>query len=871
MVQQEIVEATAETQWIRPALSVEEARERTVTFWSGAEAQQAPGHTMLKSIRPSRRPSRIAIKPYVLQKDDASSDGHADYELIKPLGEGGMGEVYAARQACMDRTVAIKMIRAESREDTERQARFLSEAAVTGELDHPNIVPIHSLGSSSEGGLFYAMKHVKGQPWSELLESMGLEENLDILQRVADAVAFAHSRDVIHMDLKPENIMLGRFGEVYVMDWGLAASVHKPGKAQLITETDLIGGTPAYMAPEMAAGDTDNIGFASDIYLLGAILFEILTGTTPHIGEDASACLVEAAQNAIQSTDCESPFLPIAYRAMATEPADRYEDVLAFQAALRECRSHAESHALHRQARKLLKTAKEDGRYEDFSEALFGYREALRLWPENPNAAKGLVSAKLIYAKAAYKRGDYDLALSLLQDDDKRHRKLRGEVESAMALRQGRQRRMRLLSGLAKGMAAALFVILAGSVWWIAREKTRVELAEADTRSALAQEKEARVELERMRKRLEEVLGLGASVPAEDERKSQALEEDAELSDVEEELDSVQATRKKADRAVNGLRTQLPVPPSVATGPAVGEKSRKKGGQRESEAEADLAKDGKSKEKPEDPAKPKPDTLVGSPSPEDRAVDTARTVPLKVNSDELPKRRGSIASGEGAGEKRGVFQGLEERIRGGGGSAEDKEVADRNAGQAVQRKAQVEALEEAPEKAPEAAPVAARHPLLLLYRSALLQFDLASARRYAAHLARQQGQLQKTGAHCLADIQDLETLQSAVGRSLAKRGNRNQTLALGQGHQVSGRVEMTGNGQIRFHRSGSRPIVKTVLDLSPETLAQLLKEDEAAKDTELLLALSAYARGDAKQAARSFRAIAEDDPRSAHHAEMLRW
>ena len=135
-----------------------------------------------------------------------------------------MGVVYSARQASIDRTVAIKMLKNDIASDDEQREKFLSEAVVTGDLDHPNIVPIYDLGSNETGALFYSMKRVQGTPWMSVIDRKSNAENIDILMKVADAVAFAHSRGVIHRDLKPENVMLGDFGEVLVMDWGLAIS-----------------------------------------------------------------------------------------------------------------------------------------------------------------------------------------------------------------------------------------------------------------------------------------------------------------------------------------------------------------------------------------------------------------------------------------------------------------------------------------------------------------------------------------------------------------------------------------------------------------------------------------------------------------------
>ena len=222
--------------------------------------------------------------------------GRADYDLIDLLGEGGMGVVYSARQASIDRTVAIKMLKQKTADEHQRR-KFLSEAVITGDLDHPNIVPIYDLGTNQEGALFYSMKRVQGTPWDERIRHLSLTENLEILMKVADAVAFAHSRGVIHRDLKPENTMLGEFGEVLVMDWGLALPTADFSKSRNVTAPVSMGGTPAYMAPEMALGPVERIGFHSDMYLLGAILYEIVTGQPPHVGKDVTTCLISASKN----------------------------------------------------------------------------------------------------------------------------------------------------------------------------------------------------------------------------------------------------------------------------------------------------------------------------------------------------------------------------------------------------------------------------------------------------------------------------------------------------------------------------------------------------------------------------------------------
>jgi serine/threonine protein kinase len=308
----------------------------------------------------------------------------ADYELLEVIGEGGMGVVYAARQASIDRTVAIKMLHAEITDDQEQRIKFLSEAVVTGELEHPNIVPIYDLGSNDDGALFYCMKRVKGTPWSNILKSKSERENLDILMKTADAIAFAHSRGVVHRDIKPENVMLGDFGEVIVLDWGIALPVEEKRKTAL-SSTSGMGGTPAYMAPEMATGPLGRIGIRSDVYLLGAVLFEIITGLPPHPGRDAMKCIRNAAANVIHPVKegSSSKLMDIALKALSTTPHDRYANVLEFQQAIREYLSHAESIHVASRAQEHLTKAMESGDYEDYAQAQFGYRQALEMWSDN--------------------------------------------------------------------------------------------------------------------------------------------------------------------------------------------------------------------------------------------------------------------------------------------------------------------------------------------------------------------------------------------------------------------------------------------------------------------------------------------------------
>jgi WD40 repeat protein/serine/threonine protein kinase len=388
------------------------------------------------------------------------STAGADYELLQVIGKGGMGVVYSARQASVDRMVAVKMIRPQVAANPERREKFLSEAVVTGDLDHPNIVPIYELGADESNALFYSMKRVQGTPWSHVIGKKPLGENLEILMKVADAVAFAHANGVVHRDLKPENVMLGDFGEVLVMDWGLALATASFRHAEFVTGPDSMGGTPAYMAPEMVSGPFELIGPPCDIYLLGALLFEVATGLRPHHGKTAQDCLMAAARNEIQHTDKSGELMEIAYRAMATQPTDRFASVQDFQSAIREYHSHMESIALSTRADNELAQALKSGNYQSFARALFGFEEALVLWPGNTRARSGVSETRLAYATKAKLQGDFELGATLLDASNPQHAALRAELEAAQAERSARQKWLSRF----KRIAAALAVIVVGVI-----------------------------------------------------------------------------------------------------------------------------------------------------------------------------------------------------------------------------------------------------------------------------------------------------------------------------------------------------------------------------------------------------------------------
>ncbi len=395
---------------------------------------------------PTNISSMITLRRQTIADKHTPHNGPVDYELNRLLGKGGMGWVYEARQTSLDRTIALKMLNMDKADTEAERNEFLAEAVVTGELAHPNIVPIYDVAFNEQGQLFYSMKRVEGTVWRKVLKTYSLFDNLDVLMKVADAISFSHSRGIIHRDLKPDNVMLGDHGEVLVTDWGLAADVSGASKAGRMTDDPQLCGTPLYMAPEMALGDQAAVGIHSDIYLLGAVLFEIVTGKQPRSKKVRFwDCILDAANNMIEPTDRKSELLNIAYKAMSTAPADRHESVKAFQQEVQEYRAHAESANLVALAEEGIELAEQEQRYERYAEAVADFKQALKLWPENHTAHEGLSEALRKYAAYALSHNEPELAASLLDPDDPEHAILYKRVATARLKRKHKRWRLLIL------------------------------------------------------------------------------------------------------------------------------------------------------------------------------------------------------------------------------------------------------------------------------------------------------------------------------------------------------------------------------------------------------------------------------------------
>lgn len=492
---------------------------------------------------------RLAVDP---------KDNLADYEIVRAVGKGAMGEVFAAKQKSLNRTVALKTISAARSNNVKDQRKFLYEARITSELTHPNIVPVHDLAVGDDGAPFYAMKLVSGTPWQKVIRENVLEENLDIFMKVCDAMGFAHSQNIIHRDLKPENIMLGDFGEVLVMDWGLAVDLKKNQKFDL-------AGTPAYMSPEMARHEVELIGPTSDIYLLGAILYEIVTGKAPHPGRSVTECVIAASANElIPAPDPDHPLLKIAMVAIATVPGDRYPTVAELQEAIQDYRRHAESLSQTQRAESTLRRAIDTQDYESFSRAIFGFASAIELWDENAKAIEGAKRARLAYGSCAIEQNDFDLALQVLDPDVAEEKVL---YDAALAGKQQAQQRIvrirKLTNTLSIGGGIAAVVFLGLSLWAMSEKRKATEsarqqivlrgIAQAKTEEAEANEAAAK---ENETRALESEAKARDALEGERKARSELASTNAELQQTNVELDeSAKALATSLDKQLVLTRT----------------------------------------------------------------------------------------------------------------------------------------------------------------------------------------------------------------------------------------------------------------------------------------------------------------------------
>jgi serine/threonine protein kinase len=344
------------------------------------------------------------------------------YEQLQTLGQGGMGVVELTADRLIGRDVAIKSLRPQLADDHRVAQRFLREAKIQGQLEHPAIVPVYDLGRTAAGSLYFAMKRVKGRTLRELLDALRRGDEIDerfsqrrllsAFSQICQAVEFAHSRGVVHRDLKPENLMFGEHGEVYVLDWGIARLLGRDDEAEAIVDLDpgtdgtrqgAVIGTVGYMSPEQAAGDHELIDRRSDVWSLGAILFELLA-RTPLIERGSVAEMLARTTLGVDADPSRlDPELPpelasLCVAATATRREDRLPSARALSDAIeryldgdRDARMRREKSQLHaRAAEQAAERAFASDDLELRREAARESGVALALDPGNVDARKTL-------------------------------------------------------------------------------------------------------------------------------------------------------------------------------------------------------------------------------------------------------------------------------------------------------------------------------------------------------------------------------------------------------------------------------------------------------------------------------------------------
>lgn len=303
----------------------------------------AAGSTLLVAPTAPDDPDRPG-EPLLLEGDALARR----YEPLEELGRGGMGAVTLCLDRQLGRRVAMKTIAPGLDRRRSAHHRFVREVRIQGQLEHPAVVPVYDLGRTPDGALFFTMKRVRGETLEAIVKARAEAPDarplpsrhrlLTAFGQVCLAVDFAHQRGVLHRDLKPANVMLGDFGEVYVLDWGLAELDHGHGAPSPLerpaggeARPGAIVGTPGYMAPEQAEGRVDALSPATDVYALGAILFELLTARPLHEGTSVAELVASTlggveARPSVRAPEAEVPpeLEAIVLRATAARPEDRY-------------------------------------------------------------------------------------------------------------------------------------------------------------------------------------------------------------------------------------------------------------------------------------------------------------------------------------------------------------------------------------------------------------------------------------------------------------------------------------------------------------------------------------------------------------------
>lgn len=412
-----------------------------------------------------------------------------DYQLGELIGKGGQGEVFAAHQVQLGRTVALKR----SGASPQIQRDFFKESFTSAQLDHPNIVPVYELGVLQHAGNMVpvlAMKKVEGSTWSSLLRldrewrEDGLEEylsrHLPILIQVINAIAYAHSKPIIHRDLKPSQVMVGHFGEVFLLDWGLAVYLGGPPDPPSEVSLDLQrlftresatcpAGTPAYMSPEQALSTAANLGTHTDLYLVGAILYELLTGRPPHAERTVGAAVESARRNIILPIGDSAPpeLRALTERCLETDPKLRPASALEIKAALELYLTGSGRKIDSRRLVGEVRQRQHFADYDELSKAARQQSQAEHLWPDNPEVPAERQRLLSHFVAAAIGSGHFQLAyLQASRVTDKAlSEHLRHKVMDAQEVALKNMPRPRLLTGRRMIGLVAVYLAIAAMVF----------------------------------------------------------------------------------------------------------------------------------------------------------------------------------------------------------------------------------------------------------------------------------------------------------------------------------------------------------------------------------------------------------------------
>jgi serine/threonine-protein kinase len=354
-----------------------------------------------------------------LHADTSSAASGFTVQIKEPIGSGGMANVDAATQNSLKREIALKRPR-EDRADLHVFISLVREARLMAQLDHPNIPPVHQLAFTKDGQPIIMMKRVQGVSWSTLIHEpwhaywanhteRHLRSHLEILRQVCHALEYAHDKGIIHRDLKSENVMIGDYGEVYLLDWGVAIKLDEKGQHQ----ADHFCGTPCFAAPEMFSATTP-LSKYTDVYLLGALLHELLTRNVLHPGKTFDEIIEQVRLSAPYeySQDVHPALAKIANKATSQKPGNRFQSVKEFREAI-------EHHLEHYQALELLnatieklamlESLVEQNERDGFNfhqlafECRFGFRRVFDIAPDISGSRKGLV--RVLELQALYELG----------------------------------------------------------------------------------------------------------------------------------------------------------------------------------------------------------------------------------------------------------------------------------------------------------------------------------------------------------------------------------------------------------------------------------------------------------------------------------